>query len=99
MTLHTINLEPSSPNIRACFAQTNIGDSIIFLDKGLDIALESSPYREEIRKLQQEKNILFYFLQTESNQLSDNNISFISAIDYTKFVQLTIEHSNTVSWY
>ncbi len=99
MTLHTINLKPQSPNIQACFEQLGKNDAVLFFGNGLSICGDNSFYLEKIKKLKTEKGIDFFALTEKENGQCGQLSNLIKKIDYTEFVQLTVNHTKSISWY
>lgn len=93
--LHTISRSPKHALLPACLKVINPGDSILFIEDGVyhcsDSELLSSISRDNV----------VYALREDlvARGLRDKQDARVEVVGYHKFVELTIQHSKTVSWF
>lgn len=93
--LHTISRSPKHGLLHACLKVINPGDGILFIEDGVyhcrDNELLSSISRDNI----------VYGLREDlvARGLRDKQDALVEVVGYHKFVELTIQHSKTVSWF
>ena len=96
--LHTVNQSPFSHRaLKNCLDRIQLGDSILLLENGVYGALAAQPWA-----LQMNPAFQFYAIKEDIDARGLNTnllLSHISLIDYTAFVQLSVEHTLVHSWY
>jgi tRNA 2-thiouridine synthesizing protein B len=94
-SLHTISRSPQHELLEACLKVINPGDEILFIEDGVysccDKKLLSLIFRENS----------VYGLREDlvARGLRDKQDPLIEVVGYHKFVELTVQHSKTVSWF
>lgn len=99
--LHIINKSPFTHNtLRSCIAVCSEQDALLLIEDGVFGALQASPDTEVLQSLM-EKNIVVYALSADVNAraLTQKIEPRIKLITYEEFVQLTVKHNCTQSWY
>ncbi len=99
--LHTINKSPFSHTILlSCLQICGKDDEILLLEDGVFCAIKGSPYMEELSATIQ-KGIKVYALVSDvkARGLQEKLCPNIHITDYNGFVQLSIKHQCTQSWY
>lgn len=96
--LHTVNKSPFSHNaLKSCLDRVQSGDSVLLLEDGVYGALISQPWA-----MQMNPSAQYYAIAAdiEARGLDQEKLlSHITLIGYDKFVDLSIQHSSTHSWY
>ncbi len=96
--LHTVNKSPfSQTTLAECLERRNENDAILLLEDGVYAALSTQPYAEKIKQV---KHCYALEHDIKARGLSGQTLlSNIQLINDEKFLQLSIEHSLTQSWY
>jgi tRNA 2-thiouridine synthesizing protein B len=98
MTLHIINKSPQQHHsLQDCLAVCTQGDAILLIESAVYAAVAASDYCQQLKQ----SGLPLYALYPDVlarglSGLLDNQVQPISD---NEFVQLTIEHSSTLSWY
>ena len=83
----------------ATLERTEPGDSIIFLENAFLRLLKNNPQAGEITKLLSGRNCYVLAAEIEIRGIQTTElISTVSVIDYTDWVNLTVEHHLIQSW-
>lgn len=99
--LHTINKSPfTHTTLASCLQVCNTQDGLLLLEDGVFGALTAAPCSEEISALIA-NGLKIYALASDVNArgLQEKIRSDIQLTDYKGFVQLSIKHNCTQSWY
>lgn len=99
--LHIISKSSFTHNtLRSCIAICANKDSLLLIEDGVFGALQSAPDAKALQSLI-ERNIAVYALSADVNAraLAKKIEPHIQLITYEEFVQLTINHKCTQSWY
>ncbi len=100
-TLHIINKSSFTHNtLRSCIAVCSDQDSLLLIEDGVFGALQGAPDAKALQSLI-DRNIIVYALSADvsARALTQKIESKIRLITYEEFVQLTIDHNCTQSWY
>lgn len=100
-TLHTINKSPYSHNtLISCIKVCSERDGILLLEDGVFGAITSAPEADELQRLIQAGISVFALINDiKARGLEDKIAPNIKLIDYSIFVQLTLNHRSVQSWY
>lgn len=99
--LHIINKSSFTHNtLRSCIAVCSSQDSLLLIEDGVFGALQGAPDAQALQSLM-ERNIVVYALSADVNAraLRQKIEPRIQLITYEEFVQLTVMHNCTQSWY
>jgi tRNA 2-thiouridine synthesizing protein B len=100
-TLHTVNKSPfTHATLASCLEVCSIYDGILLLEDGVFGALASAPCADKISTLFN-LNLTLYALIDDVNArgLQEKIRNNVQLINYTDFVQLSIQHKCVQSWY
>lgn len=100
-TLHTVNKSPfTHATLASCLEVCNIQDGILLLEDGVFGALPSAPCADKISALLNLDFTLYALIDdVNARGLQEKIHSSVQLINYTDFVQLSIQHKCIQSWY
>ena len=100
-TLHTINKSPYAHHaLSSCLKVCAENDGILLLEDGVFGTLISAPGAEELQALiKQGVKVFALANDSKARGLEDKLAQDIKLIDYSEFVQLTLNHRSVQSWY
>jgi tRNA 2-thiouridine synthesizing protein B len=100
-TFHTINKSPYTHNaLSSCLKVCTANDGILLLEDGVFGTLTSAPGAEELQALIKQGIKVFALINDiKARGLEEKLAPDIKPIDYSTFVQLTLDHRCVQSWY
>lgn len=100
-TLHTINKSPHTNNaLASCLRVCTEHDGVLLLEDGVFGTTISAPGAGELQTLIQRGVKVFALINDiKARGLEEKLAPNITPIDYTQFVQLTLDHHCVQSWY
>jgi len=100
-TLHTINKSSYAHNaLSSCLKVCAKNDGILLLEDGVFGTLTSAPGAEELQTLIKQGIKVFALINDiKARGLEEKLAPNIKPIDYSIFVQLTLDHRCVQSWY
>ena len=98
--LHTVNKSPFERNtLTSCLRLAKKGSSILLIEDGVIGAMQNTRYSTAVSEAM--KDFKFYALEADLKARGIDNgkvIDGITLIDYSGFVDLTVEHNAVQSW-
>ena len=98
--LHTVNKSPFERNtLESCISLAKSGSSVLLIEDGVIGAMKGTAHSQKISDAME--NISFYVLgpDLKARGLSESNVvDGIKVIDYSGFVDLTVDHDTVQSW-
>lgn len=93
--LHTISSSPKHDLLQACLRVISPGDGILFIEDGVYHCCDNKSL------LSISRDNIVYGLREDlvARGLRDKQDDLVEVVGYHKFVELTIQHSKTVSWF
>ena len=98
MLLHLVNRSPYQHSaLHDCLARCSAEDGILLTEDGVYAALANSPHRSALES----SGATIYVLQAdlEARGLMSDISPSATSVDERRFVQLTLEYDNVVSWF
>ncbi len=99
MILHTVNKSPFEKNtLLSCLKHCKTGSSLLLIEDGIFAALNNTRMTDTVTEAM--KNINIYVLEPDlkARGVQDNLIDGIKKVDYSGFVDLTVEHTTVNAW-
>jgi tRNA 2-thiouridine synthesizing protein B len=98
--LHTVNKSPFEKNtLDSCISLAKPGSSVLLIEDGVIGAMNGTAHSQKISDAMDK--ISFYVLgpDLKARGLSESNVvDGIKVIDYSGFVDLTVDHDTVQSW-
>ncbi len=97
--LHIVNKSPfQTSTLKSCLAMAQPGSAVLLIEDGVYGATTGSAIEAEIR--QASTAIKFYALQPDMDArgVTPKLMDGITLVDYSGFVDLTVEYSTSHSW-
>ena len=98
--LHTVNKSPFEKNtLESCINLAKSGSSVLLIEDGVIGAMKGTTHSQKVADAM--KNVSFYVLgpDLKARGLSESNVvDGIKVIDYSGFVDLTVDHDTVQSW-
>ena len=98
--LHTVNKSPFEKNtLESCINLAKSGSSVLLIEDGVIGAMKGTTHSQKVADAM--ANISFYVLgpDLKARGLSESNVvDGIKVIDYSGFVDLTVDHDTVQSW-
>lgn len=98
--LHTVNKSPFERNtLESCISLAKAGSSILLTEDGVIGAMKGTTYAQKVSDAM--ANVSFYVLgpDLKARGLSESNVvDGIKVVDYSGFVDLTVDHDTIQSW-
>ena len=97
--LHIVNKSPfQTSTLKSCLAMAQPGSAVLLIEDGVYGATQGSAIETEIR--QASATIKFYALQPDMDArgVTPKLMDGITLVDYSGFVDLTVEYSTSHSW-
>lgn len=100
MLLHTVNKSPlTHQTLSECLTYATAGSSVLLIEDGVYGALENTQTSSLIKNALS-AGINVYVLEADVNARGlQQLIEGVKKVDYTGFVTLVAQHSNTQSWF
>lgn len=99
--LHTVNKSAFSHNtLKSCLSVCQSRDSILLIEDGVFSGILNAPTALQLESARLEGVEIFaLFEDIEARGLQEKLAPGITVVDYTGFVQLSIDHNCVQSWY
>jgi len=97
--LHIVNKSPfQTSTLKSCLAMAQPGSAVLLIEDGVYGATTGSAIEAEIR--QSSVAVKFYALQPDMDArgVTPKLMDGITLVDYSGFVDLTVEYSTSHSW-
>ena len=98
--LHTVNKSPFEKNtLESCINLAKSGSSVLLIEDGVIGAMKGTTHSQKVADAM--ANVSFYVLgpDLKARGLSESNVvDGIKVIDYSGFVDLTVDHDTVQSW-
>lgn len=99
MLLHIVNKSPFDTNaIDSCLNNAAKGSAILLIEDGIYAAVKNSKVSDKVKDAM--SNLTVYALEPDvkARGMHDKVMEGIKMIDYSGFVDLTVEHNAVQSW-
>lgn len=97
--LHIVNKSPFERNsFDTCLKHAKAGSAILLIEDGVYAAVKGTAVTEQLKKAMGTHTVYALWPDVEARGMQDRTIEGIKLIDYSGFVDLAAEHSNTQSW-
>lgn len=93
--LHTISRSPKHELLQACIKVINPGDGILFIEDGVYYCCD----KELLSSISRDNSVYGLREDLIARGLRDKQDALVEVVGYHKFVELTVQHSKTVSWF
>jgi len=99
--LHTVNKSPfTSTLLEQCIRRMSVGDCIVLMEDGVYAALPSQPFTEQLKHLAERSSC--YVIENDCIARGLDSSQFLDGINLISiegFVELTVKHTASHSWY
>jgi len=98
--LHTVNKSPFERNsLHSCLEFARPGSAILLFEDGIYAALKATRLEPQITEALKQHKIYVLLPDLEARGMrSEQLIQGIQGIDYSGFVDLTVEHNSVQAW-
>ena len=98
--LHIVNKSPFERNtLNSCLSLCKDGASVLLIEDAVVAARSGSSYQHKIQEAMKKHTIYALGPDLEARAVpTDKILEGIKVVDYTGFVNLTVEHENLQSW-
>ena len=97
--LHTISKSPEHPALTLAKVALNKGDALLFIEDGVNALLNGSLSVKAINPLSENHAIYCLKADAQARGLLTRLPSWVTVVDYDGFVELTEQHTKTLSWF
>ncbi len=98
-TLHTVNKPASRPALQLARAALAKGDALLFIEDGVTTLTDHSFSAKELESVAADHKLYCLHSDAQARGLLEYLPGWVETIDYDGFVQLTEQHSKTLSWF
>ncbi|MCL6268805.1 sulfurtransferase complex subunit TusB [Sansalvadorimonas sp. 2012CJ34-2] len=97
--LHTVNKSASAPALDLAKCALAENDALLFIENGVNAIIENSLSAKALEPLSQNHSLYCLKADIQARGLSRMVPEWVQVIDYDGFVQLTEQHTKTLSWF
>ncbi len=97
--LHIINKSPFQNNaLDSCLRVAQPGNAILFIEDGVYAATQGSAVQERVRAACASLKVYALQPDLDARGFTGKLLDGVTLVDYSGFVDLTLEHSTSQSW-
>ena len=94
-SLHTISRSSQHELLQACLKIINPDDEILFIEDGVYYCCD----KKSLSLISRDNYVYGLREDLVARGLRDKQDALVEVVGYHKFVELTVQHSKTVSWF
>jgi len=97
--LHTVNKSPFEKNaLASCLSMSKAGSSILLIEDGVYGATSGGSIASDVTAALSDRKIYVLGADMAARGMADKVIDGITVVDYSGFVDLTIENDTVQAW-
>ena len=98
--LHIVNKSPFEKNsLSSCIGLSKQGSSILLIEDAVIAARKGTEFEEKLKEVMQDRKVYALGPDLEARAVAAEKVlEGVEIVDYSGFVNLTVEHENLQSW-